>query len=143
MSGRTILGLACVLGLCGCGPRIDVVPVEGTVKLNGKPLAGVEVRFAPETDPDAASAPFSRAFTDANGHFNLECDNKKPGAVTGKHVVIVRRLKERPDPANPKPPPPSGPPIPAPYQSFTSTPLFVVVKADNRVYDFNLNSAGK
>ena len=110
--------------------------------MEGKPLPGVEVRFAPECDPNALSFPFSRALTDDNGHYRLECDNKAAGAVPGKHTVIVRRPIRRPSPDEPAPPP-VGPPIPAIYQSFGTTPIVVEVKFDNRVYDLNLKSKAK
>jgi hypothetical protein len=144
MNGRLTLWLV-ALGcgtLCGCdsGPR--VTPVEGVVLLDGKPLVGVEVRFAPECDPKALSAPFSRALTDESGHYNLECDNQKPGAVAGKHTVIVRRPVRRPEPGQP-PASGAGPPVPSIYQSFASTPLQIEVKLDLRVYDLQLKSKSK
>jgi hypothetical protein len=136
-----LIALGCG-AMSGCGSAVNVTPVEGVVKLNGKPLINVEVRFAPDCDPNAMSLPFSRALTDAEGRYQLECDNKKPGAVTGKHLVMIRRPSQRPAPGE-APPKAVGPPIPPPYQSFASTPLQIEVTIDKRDYDLNLNSAGK
>lgn len=130
------------LGLCGCGPKYRVTPVVGIVRLDGKPLAGVEVRFAPDMPPEALSHPFSRAVTDGSGHYELMCDNSQPGAVTGKHIVIVRRPNVRPMPGAAAPPA-AGPPIPPIYQVFANSPLQIEVKVEQREYDLELKSKGK
>jgi hypothetical protein len=144
MHVRIIIGLLALAfsAMSGCGSGFQVTPVEGVVRLDGKPVAGVEVRFAPEADPKAHGSPFSRAVTDAEGRFALECDNKSPGAVVGKHTVMVRRPAIRPNPGE-APAPPPNPRIPPVYQSFGSTPLHVEVKPDTRVYDLMLKSTAK
>jgi len=61
--------------------------VEGTVKLDGVPLAGVVVEFVP--DDAQFQGPSSRSYTDENGRFKLNADNRKSGAVIAKHFVTV------------------------------------------------------
>ncbi len=82
----------CVIALCfspivGCGasgPRI--VPVEGTVKLDGKSLDKILVEFWPTTD-----GPRSFGETDSDGHFKLTTDDgKRDGASVGVHKVTLK-----------------------------------------------------
>src|SRR5262245_17926586 len=63
--------------------------VDGTAKLDGKPVTNAVVEFVPIADAKK-QPPISRGTTDDKGHFVLSCDNKKPGAVIGKHTVLVR-----------------------------------------------------
>lgn len=123
----------------GCGDSFPMTPVEGTVRLDGKPLAGVEVSFAPAVNAESKSPPFSRDITDENGHYTLKCDNNKLGAAVGSHVVTVRRpvLIRRPDEPASKA---KGPNVPLIYQSLNDTPLKIEVKPDQKVYDLELKS---
>lgn len=82
---------SCALVLsAGCAPRLPpVVPVEGTVTVNGKPLPRAVVTFMPLLDHFGAET-VSVGTTDEKGHFTLTCQvNGLPGAVTGTHVVTV------------------------------------------------------
>ncbi len=83
-----------LLALAGCGPAAPtLVPVTGRLMMGGKPLGNVQVDFHP--DPDAGIAgPSSSAITDAEGKFTLICTtpDRKPGAVVGKHRVILTDL---------------------------------------------------
>jgi hypothetical protein len=82
---RAWLGLAAAAVGCG-GPGL--APVTGTVKLNGKPLANVQVEFWP-TD----ASPRSTGATDDAGQYTLTTDGTaKPGAVVGKHKVVLHDL---------------------------------------------------
>jgi len=69
------------LAAAGCGTKY--VPVEGVVKLDGKPVEGATVVFTSED----GSRTFS-GFTDANGAFSLT-GGEKPGAVPGNYKVTV------------------------------------------------------
>ena len=82
------------LGLfSGCGAKYDVVPVSGTITLNGEPLAGATIL----TQPVSAKAendrtgPGSFGKTDDQGHFSLELqtDDATPGAIPGQCVVMI------------------------------------------------------
>jgi len=68
---------------CGRGPAMS--EVEGTVKVKGQPVDGIQVEFWPDAD-----GPRSRGTTDGQGHFVLSTDDGlKKGAVVGKHRVIL------------------------------------------------------
>lgn len=82
-----VLALGCVLPLVvGCGEKIEVVEVSGTVKVNGKPLDMIHVEFWPDNGPR------SWGVTDANGKFTLTLDTEDspPGAVPGVHKVMLK-----------------------------------------------------
>ena len=66
-----------------------MVEVEGALNLRGKPLPGVMVCFVPDAEA-GTPGPRSTGWTDEKGHYRLTCDRPiKPGAVEGKHRVIV------------------------------------------------------
>ena len=73
--------------LSGCGDSgTKAVPVEGTVKLNGKGLNKILVEFLPTSDGQ-------RSFgeTDSEGHFKLTTDDgKRDGATVGTHKVTLK-----------------------------------------------------
>ena len=85
-----LVGLGGLVSLDGCGRRLPpVVPVQGTVLVNGKPLPKASVTFVPQLDRFGAESN-SSAVTDENGRFTLTCAyNDQPGAVVAKHVVLV------------------------------------------------------
>lgn len=62
--------VAVVLSLAGCGGE-NLVPVEGSVTLDGNPMAGVHVLYFP-TEADANDATQYRGKTDDQGHYSLE-----------------------------------------------------------------------
>ncbi len=67
-------------------PRtIPLVPVEGTVTLDGKPLAGAVVTFLPPRD-----AP-SNGETDQNGHYVMKT-YERDGVPQGEYKVAVSYL---------------------------------------------------
>lgn len=67
--------------LIGCGQKL--ASVEGTVQLDGKPLAAAGIAFHP-----VAGGPLGSATTDADGHFRIESANK-PGLIPGQYQVTV------------------------------------------------------
>jgi hypothetical protein len=80
--------LAILVGLlCGCREAPPpIVPAEGVVLLNGKPLAKVEVRFFPKTDYGAEY--IAKGVTDEQGHFTLTCKGESGACACENHVVI-------------------------------------------------------
>lgn len=90
MRGMFGVGAAAMLALsAGCGGS-KIVPVSGTVYLDGQPCANVVVSFQPlATDGDINPGRGSSAITDANGRYSLVYDGEKPGALTGKHRVRI------------------------------------------------------
>jgi hypothetical protein len=71
--------------LIGCGTnRPETVPLDGTVTLDGKPLAGAGVLLMPERGGRPATGT-----TDEAGHFRLSTFEPGDGALLGKHTVTV------------------------------------------------------
>jgi hypothetical protein len=76
--------LLCVIG-AGCGGG-ELVPVQGTVKLDGKPLAGVSVLFLAQ----GADGRNATGFTDTDGVFRLSTLGREDGAMPGKYKVVIQ-----------------------------------------------------
>ncbi len=74
----------------GCGRGARTVPVQGTVTLDGVPMAGVAVSFTP-IGAEGAVGPGSSGVTDEHGRFSLKTvdDRRRTGAVVGKHRVTL------------------------------------------------------
>jgi hypothetical protein len=71
----------------GCGPsRPGLLPVDGVVTLDGKPLAEASVVFQP-----AGGGRPATGVTDANGRFKVGTFKPRDGALPGAHVVTVAR----------------------------------------------------
>ncbi len=96
-SAAALVGLAAVI-VGGCGKPYSVVPVSGTVTLDNKPVEGVVVIFQPVAGPGVIDpGPGSSGMTDASGKFTLHLvtDQKKAGAVAGKHRVTLGTKREQ------------------------------------------------
>jgi hypothetical protein len=72
-----------LFGGCARGPALG--QVDGNVRLNGEPIPAVMVIFIPED----RGQPQSMGVTDAQGRFQLRCNNGALGAVVGEHRVTV------------------------------------------------------
>ncbi len=96
MSRPLLVAVAvCALPLAGCGDGPALVPVSGKVTLDGKPLANVWINFQPiAADPKVPPGPGSSAKTDAEGQYTLRVDERKNGAVVGKHKVMIQPGEE-------------------------------------------------
>ncbi len=94
-------GLACTIGLLlffaigGCGGHdYPIAPVEGTVTLDGEPLANASVGFEPVRKEKGTTAGFgSYGQTDAQGRYRLESVHGDDGAVVGKHRVSISTMR--------------------------------------------------
>lgn len=76
---------AATVGGWGCGSGLPhPVPTEGIVILDGRPVAGAAVLFA----PDAGGRP-ATGQTDEEGRFKLTTFEEHDGAVVGTHKVTV------------------------------------------------------
>lgn len=74
--------------LSGCSPasnRPKLLPVSGTVKFKGAPLANATVTFLPEGS--APRNPYGT--TDKDGNFQLTSYDTNDGAVAGDYVVTI------------------------------------------------------
>lgn len=126
----------CVIVVCGCGPRINVVPASGTITLDGEPLANVDISTQPiETGASSVNHPGSQGRTDANGHFTLELQTgDKAGAVVGKHAVYITFGN---DPTHQEPN--AGNPI-LPQRYWNGTLNFTVPEDGTNELNFQLES---
>ena len=77
---------ALLLTAAGCGGQGRPVKVEGVVTLDGHPLPGATVTFAPDP-PESGRAASGR--TDADGSFRLTTFQSDDGALPGEYKVIV------------------------------------------------------
>jgi hypothetical protein len=84
----------------GCGPSgLELFPVEGQVKLDGRPLAEAGVMFLP-----VDKGPSAMGTTDSEGRFELMTVNAV-GAPRGSYkVTIAKRKYVPPKPGQPAPP---------------------------------------
>ena len=83
---RTILlSWYCLVLAAGCSgqaDRIQLVPVDGTVTYQGKPLSGATVTFAPD------KGPLAMTMTDENGKFAF-ASGVQPGVAVGRVNVGI------------------------------------------------------
>jgi hypothetical protein len=136
---RVPTGLVALLSwaAAGCGPSQPLGDVEGTVRLNGKPLANVVVSFLPDPEKNT-KGPRSGGVTDVQGRYRLQCDNQKSGAVVGWHRVVL----EDPETDRPR----QGQPVKkasrvaARYTTAGQTPLRKEVKTGSQTIDLELTS---
>lgn len=133
--------------MAGCEQRPQMGQVEGTVKLNGQPLAEVEIQFLP--DPSLGTrGPRSKGRTDENGHFRLICDDLREGAIVGTHRVFVRDMKPY-DAMNhlakPKAqrPPMAKDRIPKRFSDQSTTPLRKTVEPGRQTIDIEIHESQK
>jgi len=79
-----------ILTMIGCGGGSAgpaTFPVEGTLKVGGKPIADVNVQLIP-LDPSKLGG---AGKTDATGAFKIIATNGQEGAVVGKYKVILNK----------------------------------------------------
>ena len=91
--GLSLLVLASTIGvLAGCGsgePTMNLVPVTGTVTLNGEPLEEANVRFFDVNGKNQAAS----GKTDSDGKYNLGFSTYK-GAMAGQYKVVIEHLTD-------------------------------------------------
>lgn len=134
---------AITIVVTGCGkPKPPpIVEVAGIVRLDGKPLKNVVVRFVPVNDlgPEYQAS----GVTDESGRFTLMC-NGQPGACAGEHRVTVSEaeiparlkgedLKTQAELARYLQSL-GGRPLPPQYSNLAQSPLSITVTADQHEY---------
>lgn len=137
------VGLIVPLSLgCGgdSGPKLDIAPAKGTVKLDGQPLPDVVVTFYPEEKGLPATGA-----TNANGQFTLTTKEPGDGALVGKHKIAVNDKPEETnmeitsgDEYEPKPPKESR--FPANYTKADQSGLSEEVKSSGNDFVIDLKS---
>ena len=83
-----------VLIICpatGCNKSPNIVPVKGTVLLDGKPLEGAAVLFHPEANERPAVG-----ITDKRGTFHLTTRSQGDGAHVGLNKVSITKESDEP-----------------------------------------------
>ena len=113
--------------LAGCSDGLNLVPVSGTVTLDGVPLKGANVVFRPE------QGRLSVGTTDAEGRYTLRYTAEKAGALPGGHTVEVVTAVNDDDSADP-----ARDRVPARYN--VRSELRATVSAANPTHDFALDS---
>ena len=138
VNSLAVVAAVVCFGGCSGGNRPLVEYVEGTVLLDGKPVAGATVSFSPL--PGESGLP-AVGLTDARGIFRLSSTRGgKPeaGAVAGGYVVTVSKFESDDivvplDPETGEPIPPKTPPapprrmLPAIYEDPGTSPLRATV----------------
>ena len=144
---RVLVWTLGLTALAGCSSQSGpLAEVEGTVTLQGQVVPNVRVEFVPDAR-NGFRGPRSTGVTDDKGHYVLTCDDGRPGAVVGKHLVSVvfdegSELRDE-DPRNPNPRPNTQTPRPNPnipprYTAAASTPLKPEVKPGKQTIDLPL-----
>ncbi|QDV21021.1 Bacterial Ig-like domain (group 1) [Gimesia panareensis] len=119
--------------LAGCAPtpedQPDIASVKGLVVMDGEPVEGAVVTFAP------ASGRPSTGITDSQGKFELAYNPENKGAKIGKHTVRIstQRYVENADGTTTE----MKETIPAKYN--TESTLTVEVKAGENDFPFALD----
>lgn len=91
-AGVILLALA-TLQVIGCGEKsaFEVVPTHGSVKVDGVPLGGGRIVFAPVARDGVNSGKVAHGILDAEGSFSLTTYKENDGAVVGEHWVTIYR----------------------------------------------------
>ncbi|MEW4453197.1 carboxypeptidase-like regulatory domain-containing protein [Bremerella sp. JC817] len=86
---KFLFGLMIVAAICGCDPRprpsyrgLELIPVSGTVTLDGQPLVDAIITFT-----DTETRKLSYAKTDSSGYYELHFDKRAMGIMAGEKVV--------------------------------------------------------
>lgn len=102
MPCNEVVAIAAVLiltmGGCGAGDSLSLASVEGLVTLDGEPLGDARVIFSPEDGRRPSSA-----VTESDGSYKLTYLEDQPGALPGRHKVIISTFVEAdPDSSDPR-----------------------------------------
>lgn len=99
-SSRFIAPLVGLVLLVGCSDRApNLVPASGIITIKGKPAANISIQFLPDVKENADGVfPSSMAISSSDGTFELRTMDNQPGAVPGRHkVVLADAEEERPE----------------------------------------------
>ncbi len=136
---RAAVLLVVLVPVAGCrekGP--EFVPVQGVVRIDGKPERGLLVRFSPDAEKGNGLPAFASGRTDEQGKYTLTYEYKGQegvGAPVGWHraTIIDSKVGLTLQGQAPKP---SA--VPYAYGSAAMTPLVVEVKAGSELQTIDL-----
>lgn len=132
---RNHLWLSGLAALClvaaGCGRRITLVPAEGRVTLDGKPVQFGAVMVQP------AAGPAAQGKINGDGTFRLGTFKPDDGAIPGTATVRVMCRKDVTQPGGEKAYGPSL--IPDRYTRFDTSGLTVEIKAGMKPLEISLS----
>ena len=135
--------LLLLISALGCGnggeDLPDVVPVTGSVTLNGEPLPGASVTFMGEGRPCYGA-------TDDNGTFTIKDMNGREGCPVGKYKVIISKYT-KPDGSplgdSPEEAAQGVEQLPPQYSSMDKSTLTANVPEGGKTFDFSLEDKRK
>jgi len=126
-----------------------LVPVEGIITLDGKPLGAADIMFVPRGETKGQGGV---AHTDAGGKFELlSQDRKFKGAPVGDYRVVINKLV-KPDGSDYVPDPNAGPMdtggfkelLPVVYSDMGQTKLETIVpEGGTKNLEFKLQSKSR
>lgn len=97
-SATAIMSVVVILAAAGCGgppqadySKVDLLAVDGTVTLDGSPLANAVITF--ENPEDST---FAYALTDASGDYVLQFDSVMKGCTPGTKIVRISTTRRIP-----------------------------------------------
>lgn len=133
------VAIAAALAVAGCQkPAAKIVPVEGTISLDGRPMPNLMIQFMPDAFR-GTDGPLSTAISDGAGNYVLKCGNGKAGAAVGTHRVVIIDPEKKPAPQGSDEPVKPGR-ISFVYQDARSTPLIIQVPPEGGKIDLQLVS---
>jgi hypothetical protein len=141
---RIAFGLFLVLAaVSGCwssaGP---LVPVEGVVKLDGRPAGNLQVIFTQAEAPAGKQRVSASAISDASGRFVLKMPDGSTGIPVGAYKVAVvdfnLAVDEEPVPGKPHIPNR----VPIQYADVLRTPLTIEVAEGKTSYEVDVRTGG-
>ncbi|MGC1272335.1 MAG: hypothetical protein WBC44_01405 [Planctomycetaceae bacterium] len=92
-----------VVGLLGCGGgtdgRVETVPVQGQLLVDGKPQGSVSLVFKPVGGDGTDLRPVAGATTAADGTFSVGTYELADGAAPGQYEVSISTTSSMTDPA--------------------------------------------
>jgi hypothetical protein len=120
----------------GCGPsRPALLPAEGVVTLDGKPLANAALVFQPKAGGRPASAR-----TDASGRFSMGTYTPQDGVLPGEHAVTIVAVESIGPPPAPGSQPQTRWVTPKRYSRADASGLSATVAAGSKTFPFDLTS---
>jgi len=120
----------------GCGPsRPALLPAEGVVTLDGKPLANASLVFQPKAGGRPASAR-----TDASGRFKMGTYTPQDGVLPGEHAVTVVAIESIGPPPAPGSQPETRWITPKRYGRADASGFSATVAAGSKTFTFDLTS---